>query len=120
MPDLAAGDVTYTINKQTWLPDGGYRNFITIAFGNGALTYPAGGVPLTKGKMGCPTTVTALTFIEKNFAADGFDVDYDLSAEKFLMYKYDYSVGTDGGKITLVATTDTPAATSIECIAEGY
>ena len=120
MPDLAASDVTYTVNKREWLPGIGYRNYLTIAFGDGALTYPSGGVPLTAGSMGCPNSITDFKIVERDLDADGFDVDYDKSANTLLMYKYDYSVGTDGGAITLVATTDTPAATSIEATADGF
>ena len=121
MPDLASSDVTYTINNREQADGGLIRNQVTIAFGDGALTYPSGGVPLDANKMGLPVgEIRSLKIVERNLAADGFDIDYDKSANKLLMYKYDYDAVADGGAITLVATTDTPAATSLEVEVIGY
>lgn len=55
MPDLAATDVTYSlVNAAFTRGDQGYRRTFDVTFGDSALTYPAGGVPLTNAKMGCP------------------------------------------------------------------
>lgn len=85
MADLAAADVTYTVTKQKKLEDGRKIVHLTIAFGDGALTYPTGGVPLTKGKMGCPVEVDS--FVVEDKAASGYSFAYDKSNEKLRMFQ---------------------------------
>jgi hypothetical protein len=49
MADIASTDVTITIQKNRILkgsPGSQQRNLVKIQFGNGALTYPANGVPM--------------------------------------------------------------------------
>lgn len=58
MADLAATDVTYTlVNAAFTRSDQGYRRVFDLSFGDSALTYPAGGVPLDKAKFGCPISL---------------------------------------------------------------
>ncbi len=76
MADIAAGDVTYVISKKS-IGESGNRQFaMSIAFGDGALTYPSGGIPLTAAKMGCPNQI-----IDFNLKNDG--------SASALIYKYD-------------------------------
>jgi hypothetical protein len=59
MADIAATDVTYTERAGTKVRVAGTRvltrNVVRAQFGNGVLTYPVGGVPLTLGKLGLTT-----------------------------------------------------------------
>lgn len=59
MTDLAASDVTYTISNERLLQSKRH-NTVSLAFGDGALTFPATGLPLTIGKLGCPVVVESL------------------------------------------------------------
>lgn len=54
MADIAASNVTYTEKPATamMLGVGRQRRIFTIAFGDGALTYGAGGIPLLASKLG--------------------------------------------------------------------
>jgi hypothetical protein len=52
MADIAATDVTVTIKNRNYIRGLGYRARATLAFGDGVLTYPAGGIPLSTSVLG--------------------------------------------------------------------
>lgn len=83
MADIAAANVTYTILNSRTLGDSRRFNRVRLAFGDGALTYPANGIPLTKGKMGCPTVVESLIVVDQG--TSGYTFQYDQSAEKLVV-----------------------------------
>lgn len=85
MADLASSDVTYALVNQRTLSDSRKFNRIRLSFGDGALTYPAGGIPLSKGKMGCPVVIESLIVVDKGVS--GYSFMYDQSAEKLVMFQ---------------------------------
>jgi hypothetical protein len=85
MADIAAGDVTYTLVNQRTLGDSRKMNRVRLAFGDGALTYPANGIPLTIGKLGCPTVVESMVVVDKG--TSGYSFMYDQSAAKLVMWQ---------------------------------
>ena len=86
MADIAASDVTYTLIKKT-VEDSSMRNTVmTVAFGNGSLTYPSGGIPLTKGKMGAPNQIVSAA-VYGPASADGIIYKYDAANNKIRMYR---------------------------------
>ena len=88
MPDIAAGNVTYTLQEGTQYssPADPRRCAVyKIGFGNSTLTYPSGGVPLTKAKLGCPTHIVALEIIDIS-DADGLAYKYDYENAKIRIY----------------------------------
>lgn len=100
MADIAAANVTYTVTKQRKEESGNKINSVTIAFGNGALTYPANGIPLTKASMGCPNAIVAGHLVQSN-SADGIIYKYDQVNNKIRMYRspthtHDLFVATGG------------------------
>ena len=120
MADLAASDLTYTMVDQSIVAGSGYkRNVVDVAFGDGALTYPSGGVPLTKASLGCPNVIKTFTFMEDD-AAIGLIYKYDASAEKIRMYEGDYAQSGDEAFVELDAASDAPAATTVRVIVEGW
>lgn len=85
MTDLAASNLTYTINSRQFIGGkAGFRVDAQISFGNGSLTYPSGGVPITKAKLACPRRIRSLDVIETN--AVGYLFTYDVSAEKLFIH----------------------------------
>lgn len=86
MADIGASNVTYTIVERKKGEDSFQRVIADLAFGNGALTYPAGGVPLTKAKLGCPNHIAELHFIEGE-AGNGYVYKYDASAATIRIYQ---------------------------------
>lgn len=85
MANIAAGDVTYVLKNQRKLGDSRSMNRVELAFGDGALTYPAGGIPLTIGKLGCPTVVESLVVVDKG--TSGYSFMYDQSAQKLVVWQ---------------------------------
>jgi hypothetical protein len=85
MADIAAGDVTYTMLTKH-INDACFRNFtFTVAFGDGALTYPSGGIPLTKASLGCPNVIKSLKIYSDN-AGSGVLYKYDAANNKIRLY----------------------------------
>lgn len=112
MADIAASDVTYTKrgSRDELTGSSKYRAVFDVAFGDGALTYPSGGVPLTKGNMGMPVVIKAFNMVDK--ASDnGNEYKYDESAETIRIFVS----GTE-----LSAGVATPAATTLVVEVTGY
>lgn len=86
MADIASSDVTYTLVKKT-IGESGYSNFVfTLAFGNGALTYPSGGVPLLASSLGCPRQILSLNIYSPN-SGNGYEYKYDAANNKIRIYQ---------------------------------
>jgi len=99
MADIAAGDVTYTVTKQRKEESGNKINSVTIAFGNATLTYPSGGIPLTKASMGCPNAISSAV-IEGSGSADGLVYKYDKTNNKIRIYRAPAQTHSHDLKIT--------------------
>lgn len=87
MADLVAADVTYTILNEDRDVKGRRVVIAELAFGDGVDTYPAGGVPLTKGKLGLPNQIEALKIFD--MGTTGFIFNYDRTNEKIVMIQTD-------------------------------
>lgn len=83
MADIAVGDVTHLVLKQRKMADSRNSNLVRLSFGDGALTYPAGGIPLSKAKMGCPVVIESMVIVDQG--ASGYKFQYDQSAEKLII-----------------------------------
>lgn len=118
MADIAASNVTHTFNPRDkiFLGKRGYSARGTLAFGDGALTVPSAGIPLTKGKMGLPRRVSKLIVIESNNS--GYRFEYDVSAEKLFVQTYDVAAASNAKVAN--AFTGAIAATTLEVEVEGY
>lgn len=120
MTDIVATDVVYTVLEENILDNGNLSVVVEIKFGNGTLTYPTGGIPLTRGKMGLPRHIKSLLLIDPE-SSDGLVYKFDLDNEKLRIYQGDYSVSTDGPLIELVGGSATPALDRIiTAQVEGY
>lgn len=82
MANIAATDITVTILQNRRGEDGRHRLNVQLVFGDGALTYGAGGVPITKAKLGCPTTIESLVVYDKG--TSGYAWSYDATNEKLV------------------------------------
>lgn len=111
MADIAAGDVTYTLKNQRKLSDSRNSNRVKLEFGNGTLTYPVGGIPITKGKLGCPVVIESMQIVDDGTSVYSFM--YDQSAEKLLVYKNSFAVtkGAIVASTELGLSVDSAAAT---------
>lgn len=121
MADIAASDVTYTgpgyYEQQD--SDGQREGIFGVSFGDGALTYPTGGVPLDKAKLGCPNSVTELSIIDPA-NANGFVYKTDLANLKLRIYQGDNDAVADGPLVELVGGAATPAVAALKIKAMGW
>lgn len=81
MSNIAATDITVTVlNKRR---NNGLSRFnLQLVFGDGALTYPAGGVPISKAALGCPNEIQSLQIYDKG--TSGYEWSYDRTNEKLV------------------------------------
>ena len=95
---------------------------MSITFGNGSLTYPAGGVPLTKAKLGCPAKIDDF-IVEDPANANGYVVKYNPTTEKLRLYQIGALDGNAAGAqalTELVGGTTAPAVMTIKARVIGY
>lgn len=86
----------------------------------GGKTYPAGGIPLIKGSLGCPATIQRFLWIDAG-SSSGLVAKFDLTAAKIRLYEI-----ANGGTIaftsalTEMATVETVAATTWKALVSGW
>jgi len=100
MANIAAGDVTYTLVTQR-VEGSRQKNRVRLAFGDSSLTYPAGGIPITIGNLGCPSDVESMVIVDKG--TSGYSFMYDQSAAKLVMFQapaqtHDHDLKIIGGQ----------------------
>lgn len=118
MPDIASSDVTYAIQNQE--VNEKYKvNRLKLDFGNGVLTYPAGGVPLDANKLGMPNEVRDLVIYDAE-DAQGLLYKFDSENLKIRIYEGDYAQAGDAPLVELDGGADTPAATELYVRVEGW
>src|ERR1041385_753245 len=83
MANIGTADVTYTLLNQRKMSDSRNLNRVRLAFGDGALTYPAGGIPLLIGRLGCPTIVESMVIVDAG--TSGYRFQYDQDQNKLVM-----------------------------------
>lgn len=119
MADIASSDVTITVEKRT-IVGKQRRNRVKIAFGNGALTYPSGGVPMpAASSFGMVRNLDYLTIFDENDAS-GIMWKYDKDNLKLRGYEFDYPAVAEGAAVELDAASDAPAAQTLYAEAVGW
>jgi hypothetical protein len=93
MTDLVAADVTITVNDRKLLGKQ-RRNRVTVAVGNGTLTYPSGGIPLpTFASWGMVRNIDFVTFFDEDDAS-GIVWKYDRANHKLRGYMGGFTVAS--------------------------
>src|SRR6266566_2328281 len=91
MADLVAADVTYTEAgypfRQLQEPLGRFSNKVTVTFGDGSKTYPAGGIPLVGNSLGMPVGIVESIAIQDQTVGDRLDWYWDATTGKLRAYK---------------------------------
>jgi hypothetical protein len=120
MSDIAAADITYAVvnQHQQQVVEGRRQGKFSIAFGNGTLTYPAGGVPIAKARFGCPNVIES--FVLESPGANGFIYKYDQANEKIRIYQGDNNNAADSELVELAGGSATPAAATLFAIVSGW
>lgn len=114
MADIASSDVTYSVLKQRRMSNSQASNLVRLSFGNGALTVPANGIPLLKGKMGCPANIESLKVVDQGLS--GYVFQYDQSAEKLIVMHGDYDPAAVGPLVEASAVAIAAQVIEVEVI----
>lgn len=119
MPAIAASDVTYTISEKALKLESGHKQqSVSVAFGNGTLTYPAGGIPLTNASMGMPNALLSVDIVDAA-NANGFIYKYDKANNKLRIYQGDNANVAAAPAVELGGAA-APAAASLVLKVIGY
>lgn len=119
MAAIGAANVTYALQGKVSKDDASFRHIIlNITFGDGALTYPAGGIPLTAGKMGCPSQIKSFSLVSPA-SANGFVYKYDLTNNKLRIYQGD-NPNVAAAPLIELSGAAAPAAATLTVEVVGY
>jgi len=119
MADLTSANVTVTVERRA-IEGKTRRNRVKIVFGNGALTYPANGVPMPAASaFGMKVRLDYLTLFDENDGA-GIMWKYDRENKKLRGWEFDYPAGAEGSAVELDAAADAPAAQTFYAEAVGW
>ena len=112
MANIEATNVTYTIRDR--IKEGG-KFFVQaqISFGNGVLTYPSGGVPLTTSKLQV-TNLDSVHVLESNGKALIYEWDRSANTIRIFNPTRETNVNTNRSGAEYVAATTAPATTALE------
>lgn len=119
MSAIAASNVTYTLPAKGSVSDSGSKiKIMTIAFGNGTLTYPATGVPLSGlSSKGFPTSISKVELLSPA-PSDGIMYKYDNVNNSIRIYLSPAVAAL--GPLTEATTAYTPAATTMQIEVVGF
>lgn len=118
MPALTAANVTVAITDRKIFTKQ-RRHAVTITYGDGALTYPAGGVPLPAfANFGFSRYLTSLN-IRDPASANGYIYKYDEANNKIRIYQGD-NTNAAAAPAVEIGTGVAPAATSLRAEAIGW
>lgn len=116
MANIAAANVTYTVKNLRRLGNSKVFNLVSLAFGNGSLTYGVGGIPLTIGNLGCPNALENLQVVSNYSTASGYVMFYDPNTTKLKLFKG----GNGNGAALIEASGDVPSAQTIDVQVVGW
>ena len=116
MANLAASDIVVTLVNQRKNEAGRVSNNLKLAFGNGALTYPAGGVPVSKGSFGCPNVIESLVIYAKG--TSGYEWSFDKVNSKLVAIQapaqtHSHALSLKNAAVADGATTRVNAGTNL-------
>jgi hypothetical protein len=119
MVALLSSDVTVTVNERRIYGTGKKRrNRVTLTYGDGAKTYPTGGVPMPAfGSFGLIRQMDYLVVVDQS-SADGFVYKYDVTNNKLKIF-VEQAVGTNT-PLAEASAALAPAATTVICEAVGW
>jgi hypothetical protein len=119
MANILSSNVTYVKVKHSRASNANNWYQFTIAFGNGTLTYPTGGVPLLQASLGCNNYLRSVVFVDPS-NGDGFLYKWDQSTNTIRIYQSAAESATAGALVELVGGTATPAATTLVAEVVGW
>ena len=119
MVALAASDVTVTVSERKRGGSGVKIHFGTMAFGDGALTYPTAGVPLPAfGNFGFVREIKDIQITGVNGLTTDYKTMYDKTNNKLLLYEEEAVAA--GGPLPEADAAEAPAARTYSFVAWGW
>lgn len=97
MAAIAVTDVVATKVGKTEIGKVSKTHVMDLAFGNGSLTYPTGGVPLSVSKLGMAREIHSVQIADES-SGDGFQYKWDRVNNKILIYTQGVLVGAAGSQ----------------------
>lgn len=120
MAQIAASDVTYTMVSENASPSRPETERIfNVAFGDGALTYTNGGIPITKAKLGCPATIRAFSIIGATGGQGNIPV-FNYTANTVQLYRDANVTAGAAAALTEMLTSAAVPATTLRVKVLGY
>ncbi len=116
MANIASTDITVTVEKLTKLESSEKCNYLTLAFGDGALTYGAGGVPVTPAQLGMSTFIRSLVVFDNGNSAYTWSFDKTnkkLIAKQAPAQTHSHSLSLKNAAVADGATTRVNAGTNL-------
>lgn len=113
MTALVAADVVITTIHARRI-EGRKHNKISIAVGDGAKTYPAGGIPISKAAFGCPNNLESI--VVYGFGGSGLVADYDYANQKLRLFQsgaHTHPLNLKNAAVADGATTRVNAGTNL-------
>lgn len=88
MADISSSDVSVSVDMRTGgvILDKSKQYAANISFGDGALTYPSGGIPLLPSMFGFRQEIASLAFSDAS-SGDGLIYKFDKSNAKIRIYR---------------------------------
>lgn len=110
MAAFVAADITYTMLNQRKTHGSRNANRVKLVFGAGSETYATGGIPLSKGQLGCPTTIESLIVCDNG--GSGYSFMYDQANEKLKVFVAPAQTHTHDIKVMESITADSTVGTN--------
>jgi|SRR5712664_1897933 len=115
MVALAAANVTLTVTQRRIFAKQ-RRHKVTMAFGDGVLTYPPGGVPMpTKNSFGFARILETMNLQDAG-SADGFIYKFDEANQALRIYQGDNANASPAPAVELGAVAVTAKTLKVEAI----
>jgi hypothetical protein len=122
MAQIGTADVTYShvTGSSYAAPSMPMRSALyNITFGDGTLTYTNGGIPLLKGKLGCPGTLQQ--FIMTDSASSvGYVAKFDKTALSIRLYVSTNTTAAGPTALVEVNTATAVTATTLQALVSGW
>lgn len=122
MAQIAAGNVSYTYVEGTAKADPGSpttQRVMVVQFGDGSLTYTNGGIPLDKGKLGCPTNLQSLIMLDSGSSV-GYVPKWNMTANTVRLYNDANVTAAAASAMLEVLTSAVVTSTTLRVLVEGY
>lgn len=118
MAQITTADVTYAKIEGTAIAcpsnprqSQGY----SITFGGANMNYPSGGVPLVKGKLGCPESIREFIMMDSG-ATVGYVGKYDYASLAVRLYQ----AGAGTAPLVELTTAATVSSTTLRVLVAGW